>query len=207
MNLPLFLFPFVIAMMNNTKANIPETFYCRIDRNNEFARACRQVKRIAGFRLGEKSAASPTIAVEPFCQTSFVAFGDVIDMSGETDKIVNQRLCGQYHDCARLDFSDGKAGASLFKVEPKSLAPILNMIKHRPDSSQAFIPMRTNGFLVIVFEDDNGKPGVPRALQIARGQAINFYRNTWHGVLTPLAALGLFAVLDRIGEGPNLEEH
>jgi ureidoglycolate lyase len=26
-------------------------------------------------------------------------------------------------------------------------------------------------------------------------------------VLTPLAAPGLFAVVDRIGEGPNLEEH
>ncbi|MFZ9132361.1 MAG: ureidoglycolate lyase, partial [Gemmobacter sp.] len=32
-------------------------------------------------------------------------------------------------------------------------------------------------------------------------------RNTWHGVLTPLAGSGLFAVIDRIGPGANLEEH
>ena len=31
-------------------------------------------------------------------------------------------------------------------------------------------------------------------------------RNTWHGVLTPLSAPGLFAVIDRIGDTPNLEE-
>ena len=32
-------------------------------------------------------------------------------------------------------------------------------------------------------------------------------RGTWHGVLTPLNAPGLFAVVDRIGEGANLEEY
>ncbi len=38
-------------------------------------------------------------------------------------------------------------------------------------------------------------------------QGINLARGTWHGVLTPLHAPGLFAVVDRIGEGANLEEH
>ena len=32
-------------------------------------------------------------------------------------------------------------------------------------------------------------------------------RGTWHGVLAPLHAPGLFAVVDRIGPTPNLEEH
>ena len=45
------------------------------------------------------------------------------------------------------------------------------------------------------------------AFETAPGQAINFHRGTWHGVLTPLHAPGLFAVIDRIGEGANLEEH
>ncbi len=39
------------------------------------------------------------------------------------------------------------------------------------------------------------------------GQAINFHRGTWHGVLAPLSEPGLFAVIDRIGGGANLEEH
>ncbi len=38
------------------------------------------------------------------------------------------------------------------------------------------------------------------------GQGINFHRGTWHGVLTPLHEPGLFAVVDRIGDGANLEE-
>ena len=61
-------------------------------------------------------------------------------------------------------------------------------------------------FLVIVASDDNGTPVNPRAFLTQAGQAINFHRGTWHGVLTPLHEPGLFAVIDRIGEGVNLEE-
>jgi ureidoglycolate lyase len=35
---------------------------------------------------------------------------------------------------------------------------------------------------------------------------VNIGANIWHGVLTPLADPGLFAVVDRIGQGKNLEE-
>lgn len=36
---------------------------------------------------------------------------------------------------------------------------------------------------------------------------MNYHRGIWHGVLPPLHASGLFAVVDRIGEGENLEEY
>ena len=61
-------------------------------------------------------------------------------------------------------------------------------------------------FLVIVAPDEDGRPGTPRAFVTEAGQAVNYHRGTWHGVLTPLAAPGLFAVVDRIGAGANLEE-
>ena len=34
---------------------------------------------------------------------AFRAFGEVIDATGEPDKIINQGLCGRYHDLAKLD--------------------------------------------------------------------------------------------------------
>jgi uncharacterized RmlC-like cupin family protein len=50
--------------------------------------------------------------------------------------------------------------------------------------------------------------GGPRALPLSALQGREPPRAaTWHGVLTPLAAPGLFAVVDRIGPGQNLEEH
>ena len=138
---------------------------------------------------------------------AFAPFGDVLDASGEPDKIINQGLCGRFHDRAQLDFADGRAGVSLFKAEPRTLPLKLDMVERHPEGSQAFIPMSLDPFLVIVAPDDGGKPGKPLAFQTVAGQGINFHRGTWHGVLTPLHAPGLFAVVDRIGDGPNLEEH
>ena len=148
-----------------------------------------------------------SIIIEPLDAAAFAGFGDVIDTSGNPDMIINQGLCGRYHDKARLDFSDGRAGMSLFKAEPRSLPFRLEMMERHPDGSQAFIPMSMDAFLVITAEDAAGTPGRPRAFLTRTGQAINFHRGTWHGVLAPLAAPGLFAVVDRIGKGPNLEEH
>lgn len=140
-------------------------------------------------------------------KSDFSPFGDVIDCEGDPDKIINQGLCGRFHDRAQMDFSDGNGGISLFRAEPRELPLTLEMMERHPDGSQAFIPMSLDAFLVIVAPDENGRPGHPRAFRTEPGQAINFYRNTWHGVLTPLVAPGLFAVVDRIGAGPNLEEH
>jgi len=150
---------------------------------------------------------SRVIPIEPMTAAAFAAFGDVMEATGEADKIINQGLCGRFHDRATLSFAHGRAGISLFQAEPRQLPVSLDMMERHPDGSQAFVPMSMDGFLVIVAEDEAGTPGRPRAFQTAPGQAINFHKGTWHGVLTPLAAPGLFAVVDRIGEGPNLEEH
>ncbi len=80
-------------------------------------------------------------------------------------------------------------------------------MERHPLGSQAFLPMTAAAFLVIVAPDAGGAPGAPRAFLTAPGQGINLLRGTWHGVLTPLASPGLFAVLDRVGPGANIEEH
>lgn len=146
------------------------------------------------------------LTCEPLTATAFAPFGDVLDCAGAPDKMINAGLCGRYHDRAQLDFgSDGRAGISVFRAQARSLPYTCDLLERHPDGSQAFIPMSADPFLVIVAEDDGG-PVNPRAFLTAPGQGINFHRGTWHGVLTPLAEPGLFAVIDRIGTTPNLEE-
>ncbi len=149
---------------------------------------------------------SRQIQVEPISAGAFAPFGDLMDASGPPDKIINQGQCGRFHDLAQLDFSDGRTGISLFDANPRALPYRLDMVERHPDGSQAFIPMAHQAFLVIVAADDGGVPGHPRAFVTEPGQAVNYHRGTWHGVLTPLHAPGLFAVVDRIGAGANLEE-
>ncbi|MCV2876862.1 ureidoglycolate lyase [Rhodobacteraceae bacterium XHP0102] len=147
------------------------------------------------------------IIIEPMTADAFAPFGDLLEAKGTPDKIINQGLCGRFHDRARMDFSDGRAGISIFHAEKRDLPMKLDLVERHPDGSQAFVPMSHQPFLVVVAEDHNGTPQNIRAFLTEAGQAINIHRGVWHGVLTPLYDPGLFAVIDRIGDGPNLEEY
>ncbi|WP_386679293.1 ureidoglycolate lyase [Loktanella sp. R86503] len=146
------------------------------------------------------------IIAQPLTAANFAPFGDVLEARGAPDKLINAGLCGRYHDRAQMDFSDGRAGISIFNAQPRSLPYTCDLLERHPDGSQAFIPMTEHPFLIIVAPDQNGTPGRPQAFITEPGQAINLHRGTWHGVLTPLHAPGLFAVVDRIGGGANLQE-
>ncbi|MEN8836751.1 MAG: ureidoglycolate lyase [Celeribacter marinus] len=150
---------------------------------------------------------STTIHLEPLNAAEFAPFGDVLDTAGAPDKMINAGMCGRYHDRATLDFGDGKAGISLFDAQARTFPIVLDMMERHPEGSQAFVPMSYTGFVVIVASDEDGRPASPRAFLSQAGQGINFHRGTWHGVLTPIHAPGLFAVIDRIGDGANLEEY
>lgn len=149
-----------------------------------------------------------TIRLQPLTADAFAPFGDVLEAGGAPDKIINQGLCGRFHDRAALDFGpDGRAGISIFNAEPRALPYRLELVERHPEGSQAFLPLHQHPFLVIVAPDEGGRPGRPLAFLTDGAQGINLHRGSWHGVLTPLAAPGLFAVVDRIGTTPNLQEH
>ncbi|MEO0990806.1 MAG: ureidoglycolate lyase, partial [Pseudomonadota bacterium] len=103
------------------------------------------------------------IPVQPLTAEAFAAFGDVLECLGEPDRLINQGLCGRYHDQAGLDFGTGRAGISLFNAEPRSLPYQLEMVERHPDGSQAFVPMSREPFLVVVARDLGGTPDTPIA--------------------------------------------
>lgn len=145
-----------------------------------------------------------TIHPEPLTLEAFAPFGDVLDATGDF-RLINAGLCQRHHDRAALDFGpEGRAGISIFNATPRALPYTLDLIERHPDGSQAFLPMTEHPFLVIVAPDPQAEP---RAFLTNGAQGINLHRATWHGVLTPLYSPGIFAVIDRIGPTPNLQEH
>jgi len=139
--------------------------------------------------------------------SAFAPWGDVIEVSGTADKLINQGMCGRYHDKARLDFGNGRAGISLFDAKARELPYAITMVERHPDGSQAFIPISGTQMLVVVADDKSGKPKNLRAFVSQPGQSVNLLRGVWHGVLAPINSPGQFIVVDRIGEGANLEEY
>ena len=149
-----------------------------------------------------------TIGIEPLESGGFGEFLDVIEIGDIAGHQINRGMCMRYPDLARLDFgAGGRAGISLFRARLRKVPHRMELMERHPFGSQAFIPMDDSSFLVVVAPDDGGMHGQPRATVIGRGRGVNILRNTWHGVLTPLTGSGLFAVIDWIGEGPNLIEH
>jgi ureidoglycolate lyase len=148
---------------------------------------------------------SRNLRAEPLTAAAFAPFGDVLDATGAF-RPINGGLCARHHDRARIDIAQGRAGISIFAARPRSLPYAFDLVERHPLGSQAFLPMTSAPFLVIVAPGTAEEVDALRAFLTDGAQGINLLRGTWHGVLTPLAAPGRFAVVDRIGDGANLQE-
>ena len=69
------------------------------------------------------------LLAEPLTAAAFRSFGDVIEAGGAPDMLINEGLCGRFHDRARLDFTDGRAGLSLFDAEARSCRTIRSRLE------------------------------------------------------------------------------
>jgi len=147
------------------------------------------------------------LAIEPLNAQVFSDYGDVLEVQATPTVMINQGNCARYSDLAAVDFETGRAGVSIFQAKPYAMPISLAMMERHPLGSQAFIPMDSEPFLVIVASDLNNAPHMIKAFVSNGQQGVNYHRNTWHGVLCPISGNGIFAVVDRIGDGDNLQEH
>ena len=147
------------------------------------------------------------VTAVPLTRENFAPFGDVIDASGDNHYPINNGKTERYHALARPDAAGpgGHVLISLAKATPYGFPLKLTMVERHPLGSQAFMPLSPRPFLVVVCRDSNGKPGTPHAFLTQPGQGVNYPRDTWHGVLTPIGEPQDFLVVDRGGQGDNLE--
>ena len=151
--------------------------------------------------------AGQSLVAEPLTREAFAPFGDVIEATGASFPI-NGGMCDRFHDQARMDFTGegARAGISVGWGRPYALPLSFDLVERHPLGSQAFVPMTDDPFLVIVAPDEGDRPGAPRVFLTSGTQGVNYLRNAWHGVLTPLGRPASFLIVDRIGGGVNLEE-
>jgi ureidoglycolate lyase len=150
-----------------------------------------------------------TILIEKLTAEAFAPFGQVISTQGAHHYPINNGMTERYHDLARVELGgeNPRPLISIFRGQPYDLPLSLTMIERHPLGSQAFYPLSGRPFLVVVAPDEAGTPGTPRAFLTGEGEGVNIAIDTWHGVLTPLGETSDFLVVDRGGDGNNLEEH
>ncbi|MEM9148047.1 MAG: ureidoglycolate lyase [Pseudomonadota bacterium] len=146
------------------------------------------------------------LLAEPLTAAAFKPFGEVIALGSVPPLSINEGRCRRYTDLAHLDVAEGRVGLSLFQAEIRGVPLPVGLLERHPLGSQAFLPLGGSECLVVVAPDIGGRPGDPVAFHARADQGVNYARGTWHGVLAPISGSGLFAVVDRIGAGANLEE-
>lgn len=139
-------------------------------------------------------------------QGSFAAFGKVIEKAGANSFPINNGTTIRYDDLARAEAGDGEVVISIFEGQPFALPVTISMMERHPLGSQAFIPVQDLPWLIVVAEDENGIPGEPHAFMARGDQGIQYGRNVWHHPLIALKRMSNFVVVDRRGDGNNLQE-
>ena len=146
------------------------------------------------------------LRAQPLAIAAFAPFGDVIAAGGAGEDI-NDGSCVRFNDLARVETdAAGAAGLSVFRAAPRNLPLPLKMLERHPLGSQAFMPLSSRAFLVVVAKGNETTPDLStlRAFKTAPGQGVNFHRGVWHHPLIALHAVCDFLVADRIGPGDNL---
>lgn len=150
-----------------------------------------------------------TIIAKPLTRANFNPYGEVIEMAGAKNYPINGGMATRFHDLATIEAAGPKARVlvSLFRAQPYDLPLQLKLVERHPFGSQAFYPLNGMPWLVIVAHDGDDGPKQPEAFLASGNQGVNYPRNLWHGVLTPFDEPQNFIVIDRGGDGTNLDEH
>lgn len=149
-----------------------------------------------------------TLAIEPLTRDAFAPFGDVIETEGAKQIPINLGTTIRFHDLAKVDVADegGRPLVNLFRGQPRMLPFEVNMLERHPLGSQAFVPLNDRPYLIVVAPAGDLDPAKIRAFVTHGWQGVNYAKGVWHHPLIALGEVSDFIVVDRGGDGLNLNE-
>lgn len=150
-----------------------------------------------------------TLKPEPLSRERFARYGDVIDTAGRRANPMNTARFERFDDLCAVDVdADGNVSVSIARCRTATSLPYrIDCVERHPLSSQAFIPLGGQSFVVVV-----GPPGESidaqdlRAFRTNGRQGVNYFRGAWHMPLIAFEPGQEFLIIDRAGEAPNCEE-
>ena len=154
----------------------------------------------------------PILPIRPLDKSAFAAFGEVIEIAGATEIPINQGTTTRYDSLAGVDVAaeGGMAHLSIFRGTCRPAPLEIHLMERHPLGSQAFMPLQAHDWLVVV-ADGNKTGDAPDFSSLvcfrARGdQGVSYHRGVWHHPLLILVPEQDFLIVDRKGDGHNLDE-
>ncbi len=139
--------------------------------------------------------------IEPLTAAAFAPFGDIIEADPTSAVEINNGFTTRFHQLATVQ-SDQDVILSIFRgrIRPLEVA----MLECHPLGSQAFMPLNGQDWLAVVSKTPDAA-GL-RVFHCRGDQGVQYHAGVWHHPLLVLGKDQDFLVVDRAGEGPNLEE-
>ena len=146
-----------------------------------------------------------TLLIKELRAAPFSPFGTVIETAGHPAISINEGNAARFDRLADIDVQDteGKPAISIFRARQWPAPIEIKMLERHPLGSQAFFPLTTTPFFVVVADVEMKKV---LAFKTNGKQGVSFHRNTWHHPLLALEDGQEFLIVDRVGPGENCEE-
>lgn len=147
------------------------------------------------------------LIARPLSATAFAPFGDVIEAGSSDATLINSGTSARYSDLACLEAGvGGRLIVSIYRAQARCFPLQISMLECHPKSSQAFMPLSRQPFIVVVAPCASHPSLEDICVFYANaGQGINFAPGVWHH---PLLAVepGEFLVIERNHDGDNCDE-
>ena len=142
------------------------------------------------------------ISVEPLTPQAFAPYGKVIEADPAKAVEINTGYTTRFHALAESEVGEGQAIISIFRGRPRPMT--VGMLERHPLGSQAFMPLNGQKWLAVVADKANLK--TCRAFVCEGHQGLQYDANVWHHPLLVIGKAQDFLIVDRAGDGDNLEE-
>ncbi|MET0745431.1 MAG: ureidoglycolate lyase [Microvirga sp.] len=121
----------------------------------------------------------------------FGPYGEVLHFDAGRSWLVNGGKALRANTAARFDrAAPAEPVLAVYRSTGEPWPLRVDLLERHPDSSQAFVALSVEHFLVVVAPQDGpGRPDLRRAEAFVgrRGEGINYLRNVWHA---PIRAIG-----------------
>jgi len=145
---------------------------------------------------------------KPLTKQNFLPFGDVMEINENNQHFsINDGFTERYHDLANVDIStnNGRTLINIFRSTPLLQPITINMMERHPLSSQAFMPLSQQPYLVVVAPAGDFNINELHVFLASANQGVNYHKGTWHHYCLALNEVCDFLVVDRGGEGDNCD--
>lgn len=134
-----------------------------------------------------------SLRAQPLTRVAFAPFGDVIGLELAGGISANQGTARRHDWIAQLTSSrpEAKPNLAVFRSVAKTLPFEVRLLERHPCSTQLFVGLVCQRFMVVVCpEDARGEPDLAglRAFVCGPGQGVNYRAGVWHHPIIALDA-------------------